>query len=233
MVVLTALLVGMAGRVYAEPAVVVDSDQFGNVFQLGEPAELRVRVTADPDRDLAGRVHVAAHDAYGKSAGRLTFRVRLPAGGSAVHVFPLRYRHIGYLTIAVKLERSNGRALARADTTAAIVPPVNESDSAEGSGVGYFVLPFDSELPMADGIAAEMRRLGIRWARVIYGWWNDDRTVRPDTSDPRWLNSTSYERWVDAYRAHGVEVLGVLFGTARWASSVPDDETDLAGIARW
>jgi hypothetical protein len=232
-VALTALLVGMAGRVYAEPAVVIDSDQFGNVFQLGERAELRVQVTADPDRDLAGRVHVAAHDAYGKSAGRHTIRVRLRAGGSAVHVFPLRYRHLGYVTIAVKLERSDGRALARADTTAAIVPPVNELDSAEGSGVGYFVLPFDSELPTADGIAAEMRRLGIRWVRFTYGWWNDDRMVRPDTSDPRWLDTTSYERWVDAYRAHGVEVLGVLFGTARWASSVPNDQTDLVGIPRW
>ena len=199
----------------------------------GAAAAIRMVVLTALLVGMAGRVHVAAHDAYGKSAGRHTIRVRLRAGGSAVHVFPLRYRHLGYVTIAVKLERSDGRALARADTTAAIVPPVNESDSAEGSGVGYFVLPFDSELPMADGIAAEMRRLGIRWARVIYGWWNDDRTVRPDTSDPRWLNSTSYERWVDAYRAHGVEVLGVLFGTARWASSVPDDETDLAGIARW
>ena len=232
-IVLTTVLVGLAGKVQAEPAVVVDSDQFGNVFQEGERAELTIRVTADPDQDLAGRVHVAAHDAYGDSAGRLTFRVRLPAGGSAVRVFPLRYRHIGYVTTAVKLERSNGHPLARADTTAAIVPAVDESVPAEASGVGYFVLPFDSELPMADGIAAETRRLGIRWVRFIYGWWNDDRRVRPDTSDPRWLDTASYERWVDAYRAHGIEVLGVLFGTARWASSVPDDETEIVGIPRW
>src|SRR5262249_36169469 len=137
-VVLMALFVGTAGRVYAEPAVVVDSDQFGNVFQLREPAELTVRVTADPRQDLAGRVHVGARDADGESAGRLPFRVRAPAGGSAARVFPLRYRHLGYVTIAVKLERSNGRALARADTTAAIVPPVDESEPAEASGVGYF-----------------------------------------------------------------------------------------------
>src|SRR5262249_61593281 len=95
-VVLMALFVGMGGRVYAEPAVVVDSDQFGNVFQLREPAELTVRVTADPDQDLAGRVHVAAHDAYGESAGRLTFRVRVPAGGSAARGLPRRYRPPGY-----------------------------------------------------------------------------------------------------------------------------------------
>ena len=77
-IVLTALFVGMAGAARAEPVVVVDSDQFGNVFQEGELAQLTVRITADPDQDLAGRVHVAAHDAYGDSAGRLTFRVRLP-----------------------------------------------------------------------------------------------------------------------------------------------------------
>ena len=150
-----------------------------------------------------------------------------------MRVFPLRYRHIGHVTVAVRLERSDGHRLARADTTAAIVPVVDESVPAEASGVGYFVLPFDSELPMADGIAAEMRRLGIRWVRFSYSWWNDDRSRRPDTDDPRWLDSSSFERWVDAYRAHGIEVLGVLFGTARWASSAPDDVTDLGGIPRW
>jgi hypothetical protein len=233
-IVLTVLFVGLAGRVHAEPVVAVDSDQFGNVFQEGELAELTVRVTADADQELAGRVHVATHDAYGDSAGRLTFRVRLPAGGSTVRAFPLRYRHIGHFTIAAKLERSDGRSLARADTTAAIVPAVDESVPAESSGVGYFVLPFDSELPVADGIAAEMRRLGIRWVRFFYDWSNDDRMVRPDTSDPRWLDTTSYERWVDAYRAHGIEILGVLFGTARWASSVPDDETGgFGGVPGW
>jgi hypothetical protein len=232
-IVLTVLLAGVAGGAHPEPVVAVGSGQFGNVFQEGEPADLTIRVTADPDHDLTGRVHVAAHDAYGVSAGRLTFRVHLRAGDSAVRVFRLRYRHIGHLTLAVKLERSDGRRLARADTTAAIVPAVDESAPAEASGVGYFVLPFDSELPMADGIAEEMRRLGIRWARLSYGWWNDDRPNRPDTDDPSWLDSSSFERWVDAYRAHGIEVLGVLFGTARWASSAPDDETDEAGIARW
>ena len=232
-IVLTVLLAGVAGGAHAEPVVAVGSEHFGNVFQEGEPADLTIRVTADPDHDLTGRVHVAAHDAYRVSAGRLTFRVHLRAGDSVVRVFRLRYRHIGHLTLAVKLERSDGRRLARADTTAAIVPAVDESAPAEASGVGYFVLPFDSELPMADGIAEEMRRLGIRWARFSYGWWNDDRLVRPDTNDPLWLDTTSFERWVDAYRAHGIEVLGVLFGTARWASSAPDDETDLAGISRW
>ena len=232
-IVLAGLFVGLAARVWADPVVVVESEQFGNVFQEGEAAELLVRVTADDERALDGRVHVAAHDAYRVSAGRLTYRVHLAPGGSDVRAFPLRYRHLGHVTIAVRLESSNGHRLARADTTAAIVPIVDESIPAESSGVGYFVLPFDSELPMADGIAAEMRRLGVRWARFTYGWWNDDRPSRPDIDDPRWLDSRSFERWVDAYRAHGIEVLGVLFGTARWASSAPDDETEIVGIPRW
>ena len=42
-IVLTTVLVGLAGKVQAEPAVVVDSDQFGNVFQEGERAELTIR----------------------------------------------------------------------------------------------------------------------------------------------------------------------------------------------
>src|SRR5262249_61201583 len=63
-IVLTVLLAGVAGGAHAEPVVAVGSEHFGNVFQEGEPADLTIRVTADPDHDLTGRVHVAAHDAY-------------------------------------------------------------------------------------------------------------------------------------------------------------------------
>src|SRR5262249_44116536 len=82
-IVLTVLLAGVAGGAHAEPVVAVGSEHFGNVFQEGEPADLTIRVTADPDHDLTGRVHVAAHDAYRVSAGRLTFRVHLRAGDGA------------------------------------------------------------------------------------------------------------------------------------------------------
>jgi hypothetical protein len=232
-IILAALVAGLGGRALAQPVVVVDSARFGTVFEAGDVPELSIRVTADAERGVRGRLRVAAHDAYGAAAGRLTVPVDLAPGGTGVHTFTIRTRRLGYVTVAARLERSDGRNLARVDTTAAIVPPVDESIAAEESAVGYFVLPFDSELPVADGIAAEMRLLGIRWVRLMYHWWMDDRAVRPDTSDPRWLDSTSFERWVDAYRAHGIEVLGVLFGTARWVSSAPDDAMDLGGIPRW
>jgi hypothetical protein len=232
-IILAVLVAGLGGRALAEPVVVVDSARFGNVFVAGDVPALSIRVTADAERGVRGRLRVAAHDAYGAAAGRLTLPVDLAPGASDVHAFTIRTGRLGYVTVAVRLERSDGRSLARVDTTAAIVPPVDESIAAEQSAVGYFVLPFDSELPMADGIAAEMRLLGIRWVRLMYHWWMDDRPVRPDTSDPGWLDSASFERWVDAYRTHGIEVLGVLFGTARWASSVPDDATDMGGIPRW
>jgi hypothetical protein len=69
-----------------------------------------------------------------------------------------------------------------------------------------------------------MRRLGIRWVRLAYNWVDDARRARPDLDDPAWLDSADFELWVDAFRAHDIEVLGVVFGTARWASSQPDDD---------
>ena len=232
-IILAVLVLGLAGKAFAGPVVVVDSARFGNVFEASDVPELFVRITADAERGLRGQVRIVAHDAYGTSAGRLTFPVNLGPGETDVHSFVLQMRHLGFVTVAGRVDGAGRRRLATIDTSAAVVPDVDESIPAEQSGVGYFVLPFDSELPMADGIAAEMRRLGIRWVRLLYGWWMDDRPMRPDTSDPGWLDSTSFERWVDAYRSHGIEVLGVLFGTARWASSAIDDVTPLAGIPRW
>jgi hypothetical protein len=231
-IILAVLIAGLGRPAFAEPVVVVDSARFGNVFEASDVPELFVRTTADSERGLRGRVRIVAHDAYGTSAGRLTFPVNLRPGETDVHSLVLQVRHLGYVTVVGGLDGAGGR-LAKIDTSAAVVPDVDESIPAEQSGAGYFVLPFDSELPMADDIAAEMRRLGIRWVRLLYGWWMDDRPMRPDTSDPTWLDSTSFERWVDAYRSHGIEVLGVLFGTARWASSAIDDVTPLAGIPRW
>ena len=115
-----------------------------------------------------------------------------------------------------------------------MVPPIVDSD-AEASAVGYFFLPDDAELLRAAEIAAQMRRVGIRWVRLAYRWYTDGRVERPDTDDPAWLDSSRFERWVDAFRANGIEVLGVLFGVARWASSEASNEaieSDM-GLPRW
>src|SRR5262249_61368797 len=101
---------------------------------------------------------------------------------------------------------------------AAGVPPL-DSSAAEDSGIGYFVYPDASEVHHADEIASEMRRFGIRWVRLTFPWWTDTRATRPDLTNPAWLDSASFEHWVDAFPANGLEELGGLFGLARWASS--------------
>src|SRR5262249_48095543 len=165
------LIAGLGGRAFAQPVVVVDSARFGNVFEASDVPELFVRVTADPARGLRGRVRVVAHDAYGTRAGRLSFPVDLAPGETAVRSLVLQVRNLGFVTIATRVDGAGRGNRVQIDTSAAVVPDVDESISAEQSGAGYFVLPFDSELPMADDIAAEMRRLGIRWVRLLYHWW--------------------------------------------------------------
>jgi hypothetical protein len=230
--VVGTLVVLCAGSARADPTVVIESAHFGNVFVAGEPPVLAVTVTASPDEAFHGRLRVQAVDAYGAGAGRETMAVKLQPGGSVTREFAIRGRRLGYFTVKATLLAGRKRDMASAESTAAVLPPVDTAP-AESSGVGYFVLPDDSERDKADEIASEMRRFGIRWVRLTFHWWMDTRSERPDLTDPAWLDSASFEHWVDAFRANGIEVLGVLFGMARWASSASDQEALYAGIPAW
>jgi len=218
--VLASLIVGLAGPALGDPILAVTSARLGNVFVQGEPPVLDVTVLADA-AGFRGRLYVVVSDAYGATAGRRVARLDLAPATPVTRQVSIRTSRLGHFTVTATLYDTRGRSVAQAVTTAGIVPPVDASD-AEASGIGYFVLPYNSELPYASVIAAEMRRFGIRWVRLGFDWSADSRPDRPDLSDPAWLDSSSFERWVDAFRENGIEVLGVLFGTARWASSRPD-----------
>ncbi len=227
-----ASIVGLwAAHALAAPQLSIDSSRFGNLFEAGEAPELRITLAAD-DEAVRGRLRVGATDAYGHRAGGAAFRIELAAGVTGTYAVPIRSERLGHFAIRATLTDARGRVVAQRDAMAGIVPPITESPAAE-SAVGYFVLPGDSELARAHEIAAQMRRLGIRWVRMTFTWWRDARALRPDTSDPGWLDTAAFEAWVDAFRANGIEVLGVLFGTARWASSDGDNTPPILGIPHW
>ncbi len=220
--VLLAILPGMLPAGARAAVVAVESERFGNTFVAGDAPTVNVRVTADANRPVRGRLLLRARDAYGAAAGRARIAIALPPGGTSVAAFSLVTRRLGHFSIKARLVGDGPPVGAVA--TAGIVPPVPGTGAGE-SGVGYYVIPFATELPQGRAIAAQMRQLGIRWVRLAYNWVDDARRVRPDVGSPAWLDSTQLERWVDVFRAEGIEVLCVLFGTARWASSRPDDET--------
>lgn len=225
-------IVAQPGSAIAARTIHISSTRFGNVFTTDERPVFAVTVTAAED-DFRGRVAINARDPYGRRAGVASRRIRLQPGESVTLEFSLRTRRLGHFVIDATLLDKGSQTRVATSTTAALVPPIDASD-AEASAVGYFVLPYDSELPHADEIAAGMRRVGIRWVRLTFNWWADDRRDRPDLTGPDWLDSSSYERWVDDFRANGIEVLGVLFGTARWASPFVDRVDTLAGgIPAW
>lgn len=229
---LAALLLVQASPVLAAPTLAIGSARFGNVFVVGEPLVVSVTVTATVDQAFRGRLRIRATDAYGAPAGRTTKPLKLAPGASVTHDFAIRHHRLGHFTVdATALDRKR-HTTTSVTATAAMVPAL-DSSSAEDSGVGYFVLPDDSELDRADAIASEMRRFGIRWVRLTFPWWTDSRVVRPDLSGSAWLNSASFERWVEAFRANDIEVLGVLFGMAWWASSARGRGDLLAGIPAW
>jgi hypothetical protein len=227
---LAGALVALATPAGGAPALSLGSARLGNVFLATEAPVVTVAVVAD-DVPVRGRLRISARDAYGVSAGRVTMAVDLPAGAVASHALTLPADRLGLFQIQARL-RGDGPAVT-AQTTAAIVPPTDDAP-ANASAVGYYVVPLPGEWGRASEIAEQMRRLGIRWVRMNFDWWLDNRRLRPDPSDPAWLNSTDFELWTDAFRAHGIEVVGTLFGTARWASSMPDDlEPRASDIPTW
>src|SRR6185295_11731513 len=53
----------------------------------------------------------------------------------------------------------------------------------------------------------------LRTKRLGHRGWDDARPDAPsNTSDPSWLDTTTYERWVDALRANDISVVATLFG---------------------
>ncbi len=223
-------LLGLAGPALAVPDVRLGSARFGNVFTADEPAAMRITVSARKV-PVRGVITARAEDAYGKVAARLSLPIAVPPHGSKTVEMPLPAGRLGFFQGSARL-LIDGLIRARAWTTLAVVPPVVEDDP-ERSAAGYFVYFDDAELPWANAIASQMRRLGIRWVRLPFPWDNDARRERPNTADPSWLDTRVFERWVDAFRANGIEVLGVLVGTARWASSAPDDESAAFAYPRW
>ena len=110
-----------------------------------------------------------------------------------------------------------GHGERRVDGRGASRPSTPHPRRAQASATSFCrTIPSDGQ---ADEIASEMRRFGIRWVRLTFPGGSTRASERPDLTDPAWLDSASFEHWVDAFRANGIEVLGVLFGMARWASS--------------
>ncbi len=220
----------LASRALAAPTITFDSDRFGNTFVSGEEPVVRITVTAD-ESAVRGSLIVRATDAYGHGVGVVTEGVRLAPFAAATRILALKTQELGHVTVAASLSTGRRGSRVEATTTVAIVPPLRDGP-AEASAVGYYIYPDDSEIADAAGIASQMRRLGIRWVRFGHRWWKDGRWIAPDRNDPAWLDTAVFERWVDAFRAEGIEVVVTFFGMARWASS-NDDNTAISGIPRW
>jgi hypothetical protein len=218
----------LSSTALAAPTISFDADRFGHVYVRGETPVLRVTVRADAD-GFRGTLRLRARDAYRRPAGRDVERIVLDPFAATTRVFELKTRQLGHFAMTATLSGRGPRQTAT--TSIAIVPPVRDTPAA-ASAVGYFVYPQDGHVAAAPRIAKQMRRLGIRWVRLTFPWWRDDRVTAPDRSDPAWLDTATIEAWVDAFRAEDMEVLLVLFGTARWASPTADDVL-IEGIPRW
>jgi len=111
--------------------------------------------------------------------------------------------------VHVALRASDGRVLAEADRTFAVLPepaPI----SAERSRFGTHTRLDPRHLALA-------ARLGFRWLRLhdasLVGQW---LVAEPEPRRFRWFDES-----IDRARRMGFAILGVLEGTPRWASSAP------------
>lgn len=230
-----ALLFAMAAAVAPRPAtgaaIEITSAKFGNLLYVTDPKTFDVAVYSG-FATVSGVLVTEVQDPYGAVVLHDQFPVSIT--WSSVHrqlTIPSTVQ--GRFAVTAKLydQTLTEPPLASADSAVGVVPPPTSPDLDDRSAVGYTVMPAESgvfnETPNADAIAKEMQDLGVKWVRYGFHWSTDARTTRPNTADPAWLDTSSYGVWVDAFRSHGINVLGALVGSARWASSHPDDEREI------
>src|SRR5262245_39934037 len=231
---LAALLIGFVvpGGAGAT-SLAIRSARFANLFYDTVPVAFDVVVSSGSSGNVLGVVVTDVTDPYGGLALHNERAVNVPAFGfSTVHL-TLATSLKGRFAVTARLYDPTFTEPPLLSQTSGIAivpgPPVPGFD--DRSAAGYFAPPQEGgvydETPMADHIAGEMQDLGIKWVRYGYAWNRDARRDRPDTSDPSWLDTSAYETWVDAYRAHGMKVMANLSSTARWASTQPDDEREI------
>src|SRR4029453_57937 len=165
--VVAGVLGGSAELAVASPTLTITSARFGNVFVQGEPPVLSVTVTGEADAGFRGRLLVQVVDGYRSPAGRASSAISIDPGETTTRDITIRGRRLGHFTVVATVRNAGGQTVARVETTAGIVPPIDQSD-AENSAVGYFIAPEDAELSRADEIASQMRPLGTRGVRLPY-----------------------------------------------------------------
>ncbi len=221
-----ALSVGQAGA-----GVTIGTAKFGNLFHSADVKDFAVSVTSG-SFGFSGWLVTEVRDPY----GRLVLQDERPFTAPATASVSERYQITGALngvydvTTSALVPLRTSPPAWQAETTIGVVPPPPTPDFDDRSAVGYYLLPDPSELALADDVAQQLQDLGIKWVRMGHQEWAlDARAARPDVTDPAWLDTAAFDVWVDALRAHGVQVVAQLFGSARWASSDPNNTTD-AGL---
>src|SRR4030095_3799012 len=125
-VVVGCVLVGYVQQAVASPAITVSSARFGKVFVTGELPGLSGTVTAEPDAALRGRLLVQMVDGYRRPAGRASVAINVGPGETATRDVAIRSGRLGHFTVVATLRGAGGQTVARVETTAGIVPPLDE-----------------------------------------------------------------------------------------------------------
>ena len=179
---------------------------------------------AEADEPVRGHLRIVARDGYGVAAGRHRAAVDLAPGAMATVPFYDRQPSYRPLHGRRKPECEGIRQNARTTATAGIVPPLDAS-SASDSAVGYYILPTGSSCrgrtrslhKCASSASAGSGSPTTGW--MTPGVHAPTRQIPPGSILPTWSAG-----WTPS-SAQGIEVLCDIFGTARWASSQPDNLT--------
>lgn len=215
----------------AHAGLTITTAKFGNLFHSADAKAFDVTLGAG-SVGFSGSLVTEVRDPYGRLVAQDQRPLSVPPNTSVTQplAIPSALNGVFDVTARAYPPQPTSPPAWEARTTIGVVPPPTTAGFDDRSAIGYYLLPDPSELPLADEVAQQLQDLGIKCVRLEHLQWPlDARTTRPDTRDPSWLDTAEFEVWVDALRAHGVEVMGSLFGSARWASTDPSNVTD-AGL---
>lgn len=148
------------------------------------------------------------------------------------------------LRIVVTARNAYGSATATSAATAAVsdageAPPPPPPPPPAGSpdfGVNFHCGWSDYTDQQRIQVLDRLQAAGVKWVRIDMGWSSLQETGRGQLS--QWYVDV-LDRCVDLARAHGLNVLGMLFRTPSWANGgqgvnvPPLDMSDFAWIAHW
>lgn len=182
------------------------TDRFGNIFDTGAPATLRVAVANATAEPVELRARAAVTDYFDEARQVPEFALTVPAGDTTEASWPLELGDTGFYRAALEWEAQEHKGST--GLKFAVIEPYGHDDSPFGI----------NHAPTTQELCRSLRAAGVVWARNCAFDWDQ---IEPEEGR---IQYDAVERQAAHEQNAGLRILGLLppYGSTTWASSAPE-----------